>query len=243
MKKKLPIGVSDLKKLIKENYIYVDKTKYIYELVANGGYIFLSRPRRFGKSLLLSTIRYLLEGEKELFKGLYIYDKWYFTKRYPVIKIDFAEVNINSLKELKSEIKATLQELAIKYDYEYKENYTYSRNLNLLIKHCYINYNKQVIVLVDEYDKPILDMIGKEEVNQVRDILKSLYSTLKGLDEYLKFVLITGVSKFSKVSLFSGLNQLKDISLSKTNGNICGYTQQELGHYFKDYLKGVNYVV
>ncbi|MGC8734473.1 MAG: AAA family ATPase [bacterium] len=238
--KKLPVGISDFKELITKNYIYVDKTEYIYNLVNNSKYVFLSRPRRFGKSLLLSTIRYLFQGEKELFKGLYIYDKWNWNEKYPVIRIDFGEVNISKLEELKSEIKATLEELAINHEYEYKQDYTYSRNLNLLIKHCYKKHNKQVVVLVDEYDKPILDMINKEEVKEVREILKSLYSTLKGLDEYLKFVLITGVSKFSKVSLFSGLNQLEDISLDKRYGNICGYTQNELEFYFKDYLVNIN---
>jgi hypothetical protein len=239
--KKLGIGISDFKELIKGNYIYVDKTEYIYKLINSGKYYFLSRPRRFGKSLLLSTIRYLFEGQRELFKGLYIEDKWNWEERYPVIRIDFAEAQVKNADELEKELKATIIETGRKYGYEYNKEYTINRNLRLLIEGIYEISKKQVVILIDEYDKPILDNIEKrQEVERIREVLKGFYTTLKGLDEYIKFVLVTGVSKFAKVSLFSGLNQLEDISLSKEYGNICGYTQEELEIYFKEYLEGVD---
>ncbi len=240
--KKLPIGISDYKKLREGGYIYVDKTEYIYRLIKEGsGYYFLSRPRRFGKSLLISTIRYLFEGQRELFKGLYIYNKWNWEESYPVIRIDFAQAQVKNAKELEKELKATIIETGRKYGYGYNKEYTINRNLRLLIEEIYEITKKQVVILIDEYDKPILDNIeNKQEVERIREELKGFYTTLKGLDEYIKFVLVTGVSKFAKVTLFSGLNQLKDISLDLRYGNICGYTQEELEIYFKDYLEGVN---
>jgi hypothetical protein len=251
--KKLGIGISDFKELIKGNYIYVDKTEYIYKLINSGKYYFLSRPRRFGKSLLLSTIRYLFEGQKELFKGLYIYsynignkslvieDKWNWEETYPVIRISFAK-DIKRKEDLKGRIR---EELEKNYERNGEDMEEGKKDEGSLLEKLVIKINKkkrkQVVVLVDEYDKPILDVIeDKKEAEEVRKELKGFYSVLKDLDEYIKFVLITGVSKFSKVSLFSGLNQLEDISLSKEYGNICGYTQEELEIYFKEYLEGVN---
>jgi hypothetical protein len=214
---------------------------------------------------LLSTIRYLFEGRKELYKGLYIYsynignkslvieEKWNWEETYPVIRIDFAEAQVKNADELEKELKATIIETGRKYGYEYNKEYTINRNLRLLIKEIYEITKKQVVILVDEYDKPILDNIEKrEEAYRIREVLKGFYTTLKGFDEYIysynigitylviKFVIVTGVSKFSKVSLFSGLNQLKDISLDLRYGNICGYTQEELEKNFKEYLEGVD---
>jgi len=239
--KKLPIGISDFKELIINNYIYVDKTRYIYELLSSSKYIFLSRPRRFGKSLLLSTIRYLYEGKRELFKRLYIEDKWNWEQKYPVIRINFA-VDIKTLSEIYEVIRneVRLNYKKMKIEKEKEENHVGLMLQNLIIE-ISERYNKQVVVLIDEYDKPILDVIEeKKQAEEVRKTLKSFYSVLKGLDEYIKFVLVTGVSKFAKVSLFSGLNQLKDISLDKRYGDICGYTQEELEYYFKEYLDNVN---
>jgi hypothetical protein len=239
--KKLGIGISDFKELINGNYIYVDKTEYIYKLINQGKYYFLSRPRRFGKSLLISTIEYLFKGEKELYKGLYIQDKWNWEEIYPVIRIDFGDTQVKNERELQKELKAIIIETGREYNYKYNQKYTINRNLRLLIEGIYEITKKQVVILIDEYDKPILDNIDrKEEVERIRETLKGFYTTLKGLDRYIKFVLVTGVSKFAKVSLFSGLNQLKDISLDLRYGNICGYTQGELEKYFKEYLEGVN---
>jgi len=239
--KKLPIGISDFKELIEGNYIYVDKTEYIYKLINQGKYYFLSRPRRFGKSLLLSTIRYLFQGHKVLFKGLYIYDKWNWNETYPILRIDLSHLSITNEKEFEDQMELLLKEIGKEYKYNYQKKYKANGNLHLLIKKCYQNYNKKVVILIDEYDKIILDNIeNKEKAQKIREKLKGFYSTLKGLDEYIKFVFITGVSKFAKVSLFSGLNQLEDISLNKDFGNICGYTQNELEYYFNDYLKDLN---
>jgi hypothetical protein len=242
MKKLLPIGISDFNKLIQGNYIYVDKTEYIYKLITEGGgYYFLSRPRRFGKSLLISTIRYLFEGQKNLFKDLYIYNKWNWDEIYPVIRISFAK-DIVKKEDYK---KRVIQELL--KNYLNNELDTFQKTVdevelfeNLIIN-IYRKHKKPVVILIDEYDKPILDLIENiKEAEQVRKYLKAFYSVLKNLDEYIKFVLITGVTKFAKVSLFSGLNQLKDISLDPRYGNICGYTQNELEFYFKDYLQNLN---
>mgnify|MGYP000448161499 CR=1 FL=1 len=238
--KKLPIGISDFKELITNNYIYVDKTRYIYELLSSSKYIFLSRPRRFGKSLLLSTIEYLHEGQRELFKGLYIEDKWDWNQIYPVIKIDFS-VDIKEHTEIYERMKEELELNYTKHEIEMNKEKDIPGNFKKLIIELNKKYKKQVVVIIDEYDKPILDLIEeKKQAEEVRKTLKSFYSVLKGLDKYIKFVLVTGVSKFAKVSLFSGLNQLKDISLDKRYGDICGYTQQELEYYFKEYLKDVN---
>ncbi|MCX7870680.1 MAG: ATP-binding protein [bacterium] len=239
--KRLPIGISDFKELITNNYIYVDKTKYIYELLSSCKYVFLSRPRRFGKSLLLSTIEYLHEGQRELFNGLYIENKWNWSEKYPVIKINFA-IDIKTSSEIyeviRNEIRLNYKRMEIGKEREEKHVGLMLQNLIIEVSE---RYNKQVVVLIDEYDKPILDVIeDKNQAEEVRKTLKSFYSVLKVLDKYIRFVLVTGVSKFAKVSLFSGLNQLEDISLSKEYGDICGYTQQELEYYFKEYLKGIN---
>jgi hypothetical protein len=239
--KKLGIGISDFKELIKGNYIYVDKTEYIYKLINSGKYYFLSRPRRFGKSLLLSTIEYLFRGERELYKGMYIEDKWEWEETKPVVRIDFAK-DIKKKEDLKEKM---YQELRKNYMWNKLEMPKETRDESILLEELIMRISererKQVVVLVDEYDKPILDVIeDKKEAEEVRKELKALYSVLKGLDRYIRFVIITGVSKFSKVSLFSGLNQLKDISLDLRYGNICGYTQEELEKYFKEYLEGVD---
>jgi hypothetical protein len=239
--KKLSIGISDFKELIQGNYIYVDKTEYIYKLINQGKYYFLSRPRRFGKSLLISTVEYLFKGEKKLFKGLYIQDKFNWEEVYPVIRIDFSK-DILKKEDYKKRVIQELEKNYINNGIEMLEKEEEEIGLfEKLIITIYKSYGKQVVVLVDEYDKPILDLIEYiKQAEEIRKQLKAFYSVLKGLDKYIRFVLITGVSKFSKVSLFSGLNQLEDISLNKEFGNICGYTQNELEFYFKDYLQDLN---
>jgi hypothetical protein len=242
--KKLGIGISDFKELINGNYIYVDKTEYIYNLINSGKYYFLSRPRRFGKSLLISTFEHLFKSERELFKSLYIYDKWNWDEAYPVIKIDFSK-DIVKKEDYKKRVIIELEKNYINNELEFKIGLVKEEDevalFEKLIISIYKKYSKQVVILVDEYDKPILDLIeNTKEAEEIRKQLKAFYSVLKGLDRYIRFMLITGVSKFSKVSLFSGLNQLKDISLDPRYGNICGYTQNELEFYFKDYLQNLN---
>jgi len=242
MKKLLPIGISDFKKLREQNFIYVDKTEYIYKLITEGGgYYFLSRPRRFGKSLLISTIRYLFEGKKDLFKDLYIYDKFDWDKTYPVVRISFAKDTKNK-EDLQNTIYQELEKNYIRNEEKLPKKI---KDEPILLEKLIITISekkgKQVVILVDEYDKPILDLIEDiKQAEEARKELKAFYSVLKNLDEYIRFMLITGVSKFAKVSLFSGLNQLKDISLDPRYGNICGYTQHELEFFFKDYLQDLN---
>jgi len=241
--KKLPIGKSTFQTLIEENYVYVDKTQFAYDLIENGGgYYFLSRPRRFGKTLFLDTLRTIFEGKKELFKGLYIYDKYDWSKTYPVLHISFGGGDFSSREQLRDKIKFILdynkKSLNIQCN-GYNKNSIYFQDL--IIK-AYESYNQKVAILIDEYDKPILDNIENKEIStQIRDELKSFYSIIKDSDRYLKFVFITGVSKFSKVSLFSGLNNLNDITLDKSFATICGYTQKDLETVFFDFLKDQNF--
>lgn len=239
--KKLPIGISTLKEIIEENYLYVDKTKIALDLIENGKYYFLSRPRRFGKSLFLDTLRTIFDGEKEVFKGLHIYDKWEFEK-YPIIHISFAAGDLKSKEQILDKwdeiLELNEEALGISCHSKIYDRRCFSK----LIKEAYEKYNQKVVILVDEYDKPILDNIEDTEVaREAREILKNFYSVIKGADEYLKFVFITGVSKFSKVSLFSGLNNINDITLDSSYSTICGYTQNDVETVFAQHLKGQDF--
>ena len=241
MAKKLPIGIQSFEKIRTDNFYYVDKTLYIVKLVEEGsGWYFLSRPRRFGKSLFLDTLRQAFLGKKELFEGLYLENNWDWEKSYPVIHIDFAEGVVDSTETLKEMINSTLNYHSEIYSVELKERLLNLR-LKELIRRISDKYQSKVVVLIDEYDKPILDRIENKEVAlELREVLKNFYGVLKPLDAYIKFVFITGVSKFSKVSLFSGLNQLQDITLNPDYSTICGYTQKEFEEVFKDRLPGID---
>ncbi|MFN8576710.1 MAG: AAA family ATPase [Candidatus Sericytochromatia bacterium] len=231
--KKLPLGKQTFKDLIEENNLYIDKTKDIYNLLNdNGKYFFLSRPRRFGKSLFITTLEEIFLGNQELFKGLYIYDKieW---QKYPVIRLDFNALNYTHGSEgFERNLVNTVKDIFNKYEIilkgeDYKELFK-----NLIIELSKIS---KVVILIDEYDKPITEVI--EEIGiakKNRIILKSFYEIIKSCDEYIKFVFITGISKFSKTSVFSSLNNLKDITLNKKYSTMLGYTEEELELYFKD---------
>ena len=233
--KHLPIGVQTFSDLIEGNYLYVDKTKDIYRLFSSGGkYFFLSRPRRFGKSLLVSTLKEIFSGNKRFFKNLWIYDKidW---ETYPVIHIDFLGLNYTSTDELIKTLQYLINQNAQYHKIKLEEK-TYDKQFRELVKK--LSQKNKVVVLVDEYDKPIIDFVDQQGTALGnRNILKSFYGNLKGLDEYLKFVFITGVSKFSKVSVFSDLNNLNDITLDKKYAAMLGYTQEELLHYFSDRIQ------
>jgi len=238
--KKLPIGIQTFRDIIKEDYLYIDKTKEALELIENYRYSFLSRPRRFGKSLFLDTLYNIFEGKQELFEGLYIYDKWDWDVTYPVIKIDFNGdlQTLNNLeKRLKEIFKANQERLGVKC-----EDNNYMPNcFSELIRKSYKKYKQKVVILIDEYDRPILDVIENIEQAKInREFIKGLYSIIKGSDEYIQFTFLTGVSKFSKASIFSGLNMLSDISLMKKFGNICGYTQKDIESTFLPYLEGID---
>ena len=203
MLKKLPIGISTLRKIIENNYLYIDKTKIALDLInGNGGYYFLSRPRRFGKSLFLDTLRTIFEGDKQVFDGLYIYDKYDFVK-HPIIRISFNDGSFKTKEEFKQTIYEILRVNQINLKITSDNTLSLSGCFRELIYQAHKKYKQKVVVLVDEYDKPILDNIENKEVATIiRDELKNFYSVIKGADEYLEFVFITGVSKFSKVSLY-----------------------------------------
>ncbi|MFH1097397.1 MAG: AAA family ATPase, partial [Candidatus Desantisbacteria bacterium] len=239
--KKLPIGIQTFSEIILENYCYADKTKLIYELVNQGKYFFLSRPRRFGKSLLIDTIKELFEGREELFKGLWIEDKWDFSKKYPVIKIDFGAGVFKKREELRERIFFVLKENQKRLTVDCINQTLTSNYFEELITKAKERYGERVVVLIDEYDKPILDNIETPEIAQeMREELKNLYSVLKSTDACIKFVMLTGVSKFSKVSLFSGLNNLWDITLESNFSTICGYTQNDLETVFVEHFADVD---
>ncbi|MCF6335029.1 MAG: ATP-binding protein [Spirochaetales bacterium] len=235
--KKLPTGIQTFSKIREDNYAYVDKTEDIYSLIQNGTYYFLSRPRRFGKSLLIDTIAELFKGSKEYFKGLYIYDKWDWDVKYPVIKINFGGGDYSTSQNLENEIIDILYDISYDFGIKIDNHLTLKR----LIKEVYKKYGQKVAILIDEYDKPIIDTISnKETALENKALLGSFYSAIKASDQYVKFAMLTGVSKFSKVNLFSNLNNLTDITISKKYGTITGYTQNDLDTTFSEHLKGVD---
>ncbi len=238
--KKLPVGVYTFEKIVNENYLYIDKTEIALDLIENNEYVFLSRPRRFGKSLFLDTLKNIFEGNKEFFRGLYIYDKYEF-KKYPVIKISFANGTIKNRKELDYRILVILKENQENLNIFCSNDNDVAGCFRELIIEANKKYNEKVVVLIDEYDKPILDnLTNKEMAFEIREGLRNFYSVIKGSDEYLRFAFLTGVSKFTKTSIFSGLNNITDITLDEQYGNICGYTQNDIENSFLPYLNGVN---
>jgi len=235
-RKKLPIGIQTFANLIEEGYLYVDKTPFIGLLAEQGKYYFLSRPRRFGKSLFLSTLKSTFEGRRELFQGLFLYDNWNWSQSNPVVHISFGAGVVRSVEELRETCDEILYDHSRAFGIEYHKQ-SYKGRFAELIQTLYENSGRRVVVLVDEYDKPILDSIENTVLAiAIREELKNFYSMIKDADPYIEFVLITGVSKFSKVPLFSGLNNLKDISLDKRFSDICGYTQEDLETVFSCWL-------
>lgn len=235
--KNLPVGRQNFEEIIKENLLYVDKTRQMYELIRNGKLYFLARPRRFGKSLLVSKFRYFFSGRKDLFQGLYINEQTdYDWLSYPVLQFNFASYGhqVENLEEiLKSEIKKHAQD----FDVETNE-VSLGKQFQSLIEGISIK-NKPVALLIDEYDKPIIDFLtatSKAEKNQ--KILKDFFSALKELEAqgHIRFLFITGVSKFSKVSLFSDLNNLTDLTINRLSDDLLGITQDELIIHFSDHI-------
>ena len=239
-RKKLPIGIQTFADIIEGGYYYVDKTPHIHRLVEEGKYYFLSRPRRFGKSLLVDTLRCLFEGREALFDGLYIHDKWDWQARHPVIRLSFADGVIDSREALDQHITELLQAEATRHSVAF-DNISIAGRFRELIHKVHRLHGQRVVILVDEYDKPILDnLLTPERARELREGLKNLYSVLKDADPHLAFVLLTGVSKFSKVSLFSGLNNLRDITLSEPYSSICGYTDEDIDSVFAPELQALD---
>ncbi len=240
--KNLPIGIQTFSTIREGNFVYVDKTQQVLELASKQGRFFLSRPRRFGKSMLISTFQALFEGRKSLFEGLYIVDKWNWTKTYPVIRIDFAAGSIETREALDKRLLDIFIANQERLDIQCPHHVDMAGCFRELIQQAHDKYGQKVVILIDEYDKPILDQIEKPELAaEIREGLKNIYSVMKGQDEYIQFIFMTGVTKFSKVSLFSGINQIKDITLSKDYATICGYTQNDLETSFADHLAGIDW--
>ena len=235
--KKLPIGISTLRKIRADDYVYIDKTHHVDQLANSGtDYYFLSRPRRFGKSLFLDTLKQAFLGNKDLFKNLHLENHWDWDVSYPVLHFSFGAGTLKTLKQLESKIHYLLD---VSFN-DFGLNSTYTEvntRFSDLLRQVFIKTKQPIVLLVDEYDKPILDCINDTDIaSQMREGLKDFYSVIKDNDDKLKFVFLTGVSKFSKVSLFSGLNNLDDISLDPRYADICGYTQHEMESAFSDYL-------
>ena len=232
--KKLPIGLQDFARLREEDYLYVDKTELLYQLATGGVYYFLSRPRRFGKSLLVSTLAELFQGQRELFEGLWIEDHWDWSKTYPVITLRLNQ-GTYKVTGLEAFLTEELRLQAEAYGLELQGT-AYPSQLRHLVT-TLSKQHGQVVVLIDEYDKPILDYLHDiPQAEHNREVLKNFYSVLKPLDPHLRFVLLTGVSKFSRVSIFSELNNLKDLTTHGQYATLLGYTQEELEHYFAERL-------
>ena len=228
--RKYPIGIQDFSKLIEGGYIYVDKTKDILRLIESGQYYFLSRHRRFGKSLLISTLKYLFLGEQELFEGLWIAGKYDF-QPHPVLHFSFSTLGYKDLG-LEAGLHQALNNKAREAGFALTQQGLGPRFQELIQRS--VKDGQKVVLLIDEYDKPLVDYIDNpEQAEANRDILKNFFSIIKDADSFLRFFLITGVSKFSKVSLFSDLNHLRDITLVDQFGTIAGYTQAELETSFE----------
>jgi len=236
---KLPIGIQTFKTIREDGYLYVDKTKAIYDLITTNSIYFISRPRRFGKSLLISTLKEIYEGNKELFQGLYIYNTDFAWTTHPIIRLDFSGFNKRSKEGLEKSVKNKLSEIALKYKIKINDNLLITDYFKSLISK--LSKINKVVVLIDEYDAPIIANMGKDNelAIELREFLKDFYTILKSEDEYLKFVLLTGVSKFSKAGVFSGLNQLQDITIDTRFADLLGWTQEELEKYFSAEIKNL----
>lgn len=234
--KELPIGRQTFSELIEQGLLYVDKTQFVWKLVSSGKFYFLSRPRRFGKSLLLSTIRSFFEGKSELFRDLYLFDKVREWTKYPVVQIDYSLVDYRTDEDtFKASLLNHLNDIAREFGLKIEQSNVYDLFVQL-IKTLHQHFGP-VVILIDEYDKPLVDLLTKEkQFEENREILKWLYGSIKGLDPYLRFVMLTGVSRFSKVGVFSGMNNLDDISLNAEYSAIVGFSQVEMESYFSTYI-------
>lgn len=239
--KKLPIGISTLRDILDGGYAYVDKTRHVLKLADSGKYFFLSRPRRFGKSLLLNTLSEVFAGNEALFRGLYIHPHWDWAVKFPVIHLSFGSGILRTPEQLDQHIADALQRNQERLGVHCEQNHSVTSYFADLIRKVKVQYGQGAVVLIDEYDKPILDNItAPETAAEMRNGLRNFYSVIKDSDEHMRFAFLTGVSKFSKVSVFSGLNNLKDITLDPAFSSVCGYTQIELEQTFTEHLQGVD---
>ncbi len=244
-RKRLPIGIQTFRKIREDDdYYYVDKTGFALRLVEEGAHYFLSRPRRFGKSLFLDTLAELFSGSEELFRGLDAHERWDWGRRFPVIRLSFGGGVVQSRAELDRRILRLLCDNADRLGVPCRDPQDPVVCFSELIARAHAEHGERVVVLVDEYDKPILDNLTRPDLaREARDGLRNLYSVIKDSDAHIGFAFLTGVSKFSKVSLFSGLNNLRDITVSAEYSAICGYTEADLDLVFAPELPGLDPVL
>ena len=239
-RRKLPIGIQTFREIREDNCYYVDKTALIQRLIDEGKHYFLSRPRRFGKSLFLDTMKELFEGNEPLFEGLHIHDHWDWSVRYPVLRFDFSSGNYQGPDDLRKEVAMQLDALENEAKVSLRDENASAR-LRHLMKVLHERSGQRVVLLVDENDKPILDALAVPEVARSnRDFLHSLYATTKDCDAHIHFTFLTGVSQFTKASIFSGLNNLINITLDARYSSICGYTDVDLDTVFAPELPGLD---
>ncbi len=237
--RKYPTSLQDFEGIINDGYVYVDKTMYIHKMSESGKYYFLSRPRRFGKSMMTTTMQALYKGKKHLFEGLYIYDKWDWETTYPTIRISFADIDFET-KGITEALKNTIKEEAAKFGHDLKQTELASMFREMLQNIG--SQNNRVVLLIDEYDKPINHYLGIDfnKAEENRDILKNFFSILKDADPYLRLVFITGVSKYAKVSIFSDLNNVVDLTMDHRYAGICGISEEEIAQNFPEELKEID---
>lgn len=233
--KKLPIGLQDFKDLIEHHYLYIDKTRDLVSLAESHVPVFLSRPRRFGKSLIVSTFRELFLGNKELFQNTYAYDHWDFNTRYPVLSLDMSTVVGETSQDLNQALLRVVKKLARQHSMPIRDEKKAAYAFDDLIGD--MGEKSKIIVLIDEYDTPILDNIYNKELPQLKKTLREFYKILKANSANIRFLFVTGISKFSQVSIFSALNHLNDISLQRRYGAIAGYTYQEIKTNFPQQIE------
>ncbi len=247
MPKASPIGIQTFEGLIKGDYLYIDKTQLIYSLIlpgsqsleAAGPKYFLSRPRRFGKSLTISTLEAIFQGKKDLFKGLWIENVIYDWPVHPVLRIDFSQIPSGSSEEFEDQLTSLLLEIGTPHQVTLKRDHP-AIIMRQLVTALKAKTGQKVVILIDEYDNPIISNLENLPLaKENRNTLSEFYKTIKALDEHLRFVFVTGISKFSQVSVFSGANQLTDISMSEPYSSLLGYTQDELESNFSDHIQAL----
>ena len=233
--KRLPIGIQSFEKLQKNECVYADKTKLIYDLVNQGSWFFLSRPRRFGKSLLCSTLRALFEGRRDLFENTLIAQSDWKWAAVPVIHVSFSSMSYESVAVFKTSFNQRLDFMAEDFGVDVRASQTPGDKIMRMLE--LLGKKQPIVLIVDEYDKPLIDnLTNKEVVGEIRDILRDFYDSIKNSDEYLRFVFITGVTKISKVSIFSDMNNLEDISMVERYQSLCGYTLDQIHENFSSHI-------
>ena len=235
--KRLPVGIQTFSNIIEDDMLYIDKTEYIWNMIHLGKYIFLSRPRRFGKSLLVSTLEAYFEGRKDLFKGLFIETVEKEWTEYPVLRFSLSTAKHCNKEELLLELSNKLTHYEAIYGKGAADEVKPNQRLKGIIERAYKKTGKKVVVLIDEYDAPLLDVVHEEKTLPVlRNVMRNFYSPLKDCDPYLQFVFLTGITKFSQLSIFSELNNLKNISMRADYAGVCGITEEEMLTAMSDYI-------